>query len=94
MEWDSKAAVALHHSLVELTLRMGRVEDKLGLSTEQHALVTFARPCSCEEALQLRAELAAVTNTLDVCRRERGRILDQLGALHSRMQLLEPIGGE
>ncbi len=90
MEWDSKTAMALHHSLVELTLRLSRVEEKLGLSSDQYPLATFARPCSCEEALQLRAELTAVTSTLDICRRERGKILDQLAALESRKQVLEP----
>lgn len=90
-ETIAPSVVALHRSLVELMLRIGRVEKRVGLDTEPQALATYAQegshipppfaPCSCEEAVQLRVELAAVTSTLDICRRERGEILDRLATL-------------
>jgi hypothetical protein len=101
-EWISPSVVALHGSLVEMALRLGRVEKKLGLDVEPQPLATFAppglcvpppyEPCSCEEAMQLRAELAAVTGTLDTCRRERGEALDRIVLLEAKMMALEPIG--
>lgn len=71
--------VALHNSLVELTLRIGRCEEKLGLHLESMALATFAnvppphepapaRPCSCEESVQLRARVRKLAAELELLR--------------------------
>lgn len=65
MDWTSPAVIALHRSLVEITVRLGRCEDKLGLADEPHALATFTHhhvpppcePCSCDESVALRARV-------------------------------------
>lgn len=65
MDPINPSVIALHGALVELTLRMNRVEQAIGVRPV--ALATFAQagsnlpaqyePCSCEEALALQRHI-------------------------------------
>jgi hypothetical protein len=75
MDPINPSVIALHGALVELTLRVGRLEQKMMLH-EPIALATFAQPgsdipapyepCSCEEALSLQAHIQALSSRLGV----------------------------
>lgn len=67
------SVIALHGSLVELTMRLNRVERKLGV--EPAPLLTFGQagsvplppdvePCSCDEAVALRTRVRELTAAL------------------------------
>lgn len=65
MNWSSPTVIALHGALTELVLRVSRLETALDMPSAP--LHTFAqpgsnippqgRPCSCEEAIALRARI-------------------------------------
>jgi hypothetical protein len=73
-EWSSPSVIALHGALAELVLRVGRIESKLEMPVAP--LHTFAqpgskippqgRPCSCEEALALRARIRELETILSL----------------------------
>jgi len=77
MDPINPSVIALHGALVEITLRLNRVEQKLHMPDAP--LATFAQPgsnipapCSCDESLALRARVRT---------------------LEEKLVLLEPIGG-
>lgn len=75
MDPITPSVIALHGALVELTLRVGRLEQKMMLR-EPIALATFAQagsnipapyePCSCEESTALRAHIVELAARLGV----------------------------
>lgn len=65
---QNQPLVAAHHAaLVELTLRLGRLEKHLGFELREYPLATFAlegsnipapyEPCSCDESMALRSRI-------------------------------------
>ena len=77
MDPINPSVIALHGSLVELAIRVNRIEEKLHM-TEPVALLTFKA--------DLPPPFEPVPNET-VQLRERVRVLE------SRLALLEPIGG-
>lgn len=64
MDPINPSVIALHGALVELTLRMRRVEAQLALREP----VGEFEPCSCEESIALRQHIAALAAKLGVLR--------------------------
>lgn len=74
MDPINPSVIALHGAVVELTLRLTRIEQKLQLPPV--ALRTFAQPgshlpppyqpCSCEESLNLRARVRELESRFGV----------------------------
>lgn len=67
--------LSLHGSLVELSLRVTRIEREIKIPDAPRA--TFARPvelpaaaspCSCDESMALRAQLQSLLEQLEVTR--------------------------
>jgi len=78
MDPVNPSVIALHGALVELTLRLNRVEEALRLHQRPVALATFAQegsnipppyePCSCEESTALRQHIVDLAAKLGVVR--------------------------